>query len=446
MSVSDPDLPFAIVLFVLLCILGTLSLLAERNHRETLHSQLKLFLIAFALRFAMSIAIYQFGLVALLGDEDSSGWSGGVILQQRWLDREVGLLDLPSVLTGAFESQHRGYPYMLGALFFITDAPARLPAAAFNCFLGALTVVLVYRAAHILFGPQAALRAGWLACLFPSLIVWSAATLKEPVVIFLETAALYGCIRLKVSGFSLRHTILCACAIVLLIPFRIYAAYIAGAAVVLSLTVPQIQRHRIRFGSALAVLALLIPIFVTTGLLARHEVEFERTNLGRFQTFRRGLSRGEGTGSSVESTYDLKTTGGLILGSLDGAAHLLLAPFPWQLGRGSLRMLLTIPELAVWYFLFFWGVLPGLWYAVRNRFNDIQPLLVFICGLGLLYSLLFGNIGLVYRQRAQLLPWLFIFAAVGLEQRTLRRFQTSKAADPPCTVGQVSLTRQGLRP
>ena len=109
-------------------------------------------------------------------------------------------------------------------------------------------------------------------------------------------------------------------------------------------------------------------------------------------------------------------------------------------------MVLTIPELAVWYFLFFWGVLPGLWYAARNRLNDIQPLLVFICGLGLLYSLMFGNVGLVYRQRAQLLPWLFIFAAVGLEQRTLRRFQTSKAVDPPCTVGEVSLTRQGLRP
>jgi hypothetical protein len=133
----------------------------------------------------------------------------------------------------------------------------------------------------------------------------------------------------------------------------------------------------------------------------------------------------------------LKTTGGLVLGSLDGAAHLLLAPFPWHLGGGSLRMLLTMPELAVWYFLFFWGVLPGLWYAVRNRFNDIQPLLVLICGLGLLYSLMFGNIGLVYRQRAQLLPWLFIFAAVGLEQRTLRRLQTGQTADLPAPLVKV---------
>jgi hypothetical protein len=65
--------------------------------------------------------------------------------------------------------------------------------------------------------------------------------------------------------------------------------------------------------------------------------------------------------------------------------------------------------------------LPGLWHAIKNRFNEIQPVLFFICGLGMLYSLMFGNIGLIYRQRAQLIPWLLIFAMVGLEQHFLRR-------------------------
>ena len=34
---------------------------------------------------------------------------------------------------------------------------------------------------------------------------------------------------------------------------------------------------------------------------------------------------------------------------------------------------------------------------------------------------LFANVGLIVRQRAQLLPWLLIFAMVGLEQRSQRR-------------------------
>jgi hypothetical protein len=33
----------------------------------------------------------------------------------------------------------------------------------------------------------------------------------------------------------------------------------------------------------------------------------------------------------------------------------------------------------------------------------------------------FGNVGLAYRQRAQLLPWLIIIAMVGLERRALKR-------------------------
>jgi hypothetical protein len=104
-----------------------------------------------------------------------------------------------------------------------------------------------------------------------------------------------------------------------------------------------------------------------------------------------------------------------------GAAHLLLAPFPWQLGGGSLRMVLTLPELVYWWWLVFNGLIPGVIYSVRHRLSDVRAMLLMLIGFGLLYSLTFGNVGLVFRQRAQLLPWMFILAAVGLEQRTLRR-------------------------
>ena len=104
------------------------------------------------LRFAVSIVIYQFGFVQVLGDEDSSGWWAGAILQRRWEQQGVGLLDLPLVLVDVYTGPHRGYSYMLGILFYLTGAPARLPAAALNCFIGALTVVFTYRIARSLLG------------------------------------------------------------------------------------------------------------------------------------------------------------------------------------------------------------------------------------------------------------------------------------------------------
>ncbi len=178
-----------------------------------------LFCCAFALRFAMSIVIYQFGFVQVLGDEDSSGWWAGVFLQRRWEQQGVGVLSLPFVLVDVFAGSHRGYGYMLGTLFYLTSAPARLPAAALNCFIGALTVVFTYCIASSLFSPWVAVRVGWWTCFFPSLIIWSAQTLKEPTVILLELIALYCCVRMKLSGFSFRYVSLCALTIVCLIPF-----------------------------------------------------------------------------------------------------------------------------------------------------------------------------------------------------------------------------------
>lgn len=425
---QDPDLPFAAVLFILFCTGGTALLYATRSHSRALPFQVRLFLLAFLARFVLSIVIYQFGLVALLGDEDASGWYGGVGLLQEWQKQRAGILDLPVLLLGAFEGHHRGYAFLNGLLFYLTASPARLPAAVLNCFFGALTVIFAYRIAALLFSDWVARRVGWLSCFFPSLLIWSAQTLKEPAVILLETIVLYGCVRLKVSGFSLRYLIMCGVAIVALFPFRFYAAFIAGAAVLLTLLLPQLDKKRFSFGTALLMAALVIPLLVSTGALVQYEAEVERFDLDRIQGFKNAVATGEGGGSGVKVTYDLKSPGGFTAALLVGGAHLMLAPFPWQLGgSSSLRMLGTVPELAVWWWLFFVGVVPGFWYLIRHRFGEIQPLLYFIFGLGLLYSLMFGNVGLIYRQRAQLMPWLLIIAVVGLEQRMLKKLAERRA-------------------
>ena len=44
----------------------------------------------------------------------------------------------------------------------------------------------------------------------------------------------------------------------------------------------------------------------------------------------------------------------------------------------------------------------------------ISPMLIFTAMLSLTYSVFQGNVGTAYRQRAQLLVFYFVFAAVGL--------------------------------
>lgn len=426
---EDVGLLPGLLYFLLLSVLAVPIILGTRRHRETLRFQIKLFLIAFTLRFSVSLLLYAAGLTAVIGDEDSSGWSMGLALQQDWARHALSIFDLPSELTKAFYGHHQGYGFMLAAVFYVTGLAGRLPAAALNGFFGALTVVLAYRIARTLFSDGVARRVGWWTCIFPSMIIWSAQTVKEPVVIMLETLALYGCVRLRDSGISIKHMVLCSAAIVLLIPFRFYGCYIVSAAVLVSMLAPGLGGPR-AWMSAVALVALLIPVVVGSGLFAIHEAAIETFDIDTVQKFRVNVSQGgkaQGAGSGIK-TADIRTSTGMASGLAVGAAHLLLAPFPWELG--SSRSILTIPEVVVWWVMFFVGVVPGFWYCIRKRFRDICVLLLFIVGFGLLYSLMFGNVGLVVRQRAQLLPWLFVFAAVGIEQRKNRRMARAIARRP----------------
>lgn len=420
----DNDLIFGLILVMGLAALGCMLInfmqLQYLNRRELV----KLFLIALALRFIASIVIYEFGLVKVLGDEDSSGWYTGVTLMKSWIRQKIGFIDLPVVLAGAYDVQNKGYPYLVGALFYLTDAPARLPAAALNCFFGAMTIVFIYCIARTLFSQWVATRVGWLACLFPSLIIWSAQTLKEPVIICLETMAVYACVQLKLSGFSLKYILMCASSALLLYPFRFYAAFLVVIVAGAALIIPRFGKAETSFGSVLALAVLIVPLMVSTGMLARNEAQLERLSSKRIQKFQTDISKG--TGSGYQQQFDMNTSSGFAAGTAVGAAHLFLAPFPWQLGGGSLRMALTLPELLVWWYLFFVGVITGIWYAIRKKFSETLPLLIFIAGLGLLYSMMFGNVGLVFRQRAQLLPFLLIFAVAGLEQRAIRKILKSR--------------------
>jgi hypothetical protein len=424
---SNNDLLSGMVFLLIFAGLGSFLLTLTRKHHQTRNEQIIIFLCALGVRFAASVFVYELGLSKVLGDEDASGWSGGVALSNGWEKQQLGLLSLPEIWAEAYGPNHQGFQYMSGVFFFITGASARMPLAAMNCLFGALTVILVYRTSISLFSRWTAVRAGWVACFFPSLIIWSAQTLKEPVVIFLEALALYACVNLKLSGFSVKYVLLCAGAIVLLPPFRFYAAYLAGAIAVMALMIPQIGARIGKGGSpfktalaALAIAALVAPLAVSSGYLARNEAAFETyAQITEIATFRRNVATGYGSG--VESEYDLNSPTGLAMAIGVGWAHLLLAPFPWQLGVGSLRMLLTTPELAVWWWLVFAGLIPGLWHICKTRLADAQPMLFFILGLGLLYSMMFGNVGLIFRQRAQLLPWLLIIAVVGLERRALRK-------------------------
>lgn len=429
---SQPDLISSLTLFALLIVAGGLAVAVTQRHGRGVSIEVRLFLIAFVLRFAVSLGIYAFGLVDIVGDEDAQEWINGLNVKRYWELYRVGLLDLPVVLAEAYTTVNRGYMFALALLYYLWDFmdPGRLVAAVFNGFCGALTVVIVYRAGYELFGARVARIAGWLACLFPSLIVWSAQTIKEPVVILLECVLIYCCVRLlsDEGGSLAKHLAISTLAIALIIPFRFYGGYLGAAIVIFSVILRATVAASARLGAIARFGGVVVGVVVMTVLalnVAQDQEYFDVDYLTKVKWY-----SATATGSGVTLPFDLGSAEGVAFASVIGAVHLLFAPLPWQWTQGSTRLAFTIPEVVVWWVLFAVGVWPGIRRAFRERFVAIQPVILFLVSFGLVYSVLFGNVGLAYRQRAQLLPWLLIFAAVGLEERFARARRGRRAPAP----------------
>jgi hypothetical protein len=391
--------------------------------------EILLFTAAIAVRFFASLLVYQFGLMEIIQDEDAYGWMGGVVLQRDWAQRDVGIFGVLYECTAPFFHPfgNYGYEYLIGFVFYITNSPARLPAAVLSNVCGAATAVVVYRVGAFLFSEWVARRASWWTCLMPSLVMWAAQTIKEPIVILLEALCLYVCLQLRRSGFASAKVVLCGTIVILIVAFRFYAAYIMLGVVVGSLLIGRAGRIRDGGTSAFVIAAIVTVILLGSGMITHHMPVLEQYDLRKLQEMRDYTARTAGSGVIID--YDLQTPHGFVMSLLLGAANLLLAPFPWQLGGASLRLLLTLPEVGVWWWVVLCGIVPGFRWCLRQRFRESVPLLLFLVAIGTLYSLIFSNIGLGYRYRATLMPWLLIFAMLGVEQRRIRR-ETARTLAP----------------
>ena len=88
----------------------------------------------------------------------------------------------------------------------------------------------------------------------------------------------------------------------------------------------------------------------------------------------------------------------------------------------------------------------GLWFSIKYRLRMIAPILIFTTMLSLAYSVFQGNVGTAYRQRAQLLVFYFIFAAVGyvlvLEKREEKK---RREFEEQAIVGGLAIERRGMK-
>lgn len=79
------------------------------------------------------------------------------------------------------------------SLFYTVFDHSPMMAKNISVFFGTATVLLTYRLSSMLWGDIIAIKAGWFAALFPSLILYSAIILREPYITFFILYTLIAC-------------------------------------------------------------------------------------------------------------------------------------------------------------------------------------------------------------------------------------------------------------
>jgi 4-amino-4-deoxy-L-arabinose transferase-like glycosyltransferase len=389
-----------VVPIVFFSVLGALTLygLTARLPPSERRWLTRLLFLAFGLRMVLATV---FALVpeARLFHEDADGYELlGMAIANRWHGAGP-----PFHIADA---ANLGHYYICGTVYYLFGT-FRPVASYFNALLGAATVFVVYRLTLQFFHIAVARRVALLVALMPSIILWNSLALKDTEVTLLVVLALSSCVSLK-RRFTPRALAGVLLPLIALQPIRFYIVYFLGLAIVGSLLFERgtkvltgVPKILVAVGGGLALLALV-------GLSSNAREGTSVFDLERVNTFRQGMASTAHSGFAAD--VDISTPGGALMFLPVGLAVLLLGPFPWQLT--ALRPLMAAPETIFWWFLIP-SAIRGIRFAIKERFADTSPILLFTAILAPAYALVQGNVGSAFRQRAQIFVLLFVFTALG---------------------------------
>lgn len=387
--------------------LGAIFFLNQSSEKHDRNFQISIFLLAFSLRLWAGFFLYGFGFGEALGDEDATGYISGWVMAQNWMNNGIDgfVNNLYAVFIGR---QNVGQSMIWGSMMFVIGGPSRLAVSALNSFAGAGVVISVYRMTKVLFSEKEAKIVAICMTFWLSLILFSAGTSKEILVIFLEWTILYVIIRGKTLT---RNDIFLLIPLLLaLYTIRFYAFYMCCAVILIRFVTSGDKSFLVYLRDA-AVAFVFISAFMfalsSYGVLERDREVYERNAEGLTQW---RINVADYTGSGVV-LYDEEQSSFVSIPV--ATAYFFFSPFPWELGSGSFRKNLSIPENLALMFLFVVGL-----FSVKSIFKEKISKLLPIVAFCVLYAgfhiASLANIGLAWRHKQTVVPLLFMFAAVGI--------------------------------
>lgn len=305
--------------------------------------------------------------------------------------------------------QPMGYFYLNGAFFWLFGH-TQIPIKIANALVGAYSCRYLYLLARDLYGVPVARRAAVLFEFFPSLVLWSTVNIRDVWVLLLILYISYKSQRV-LRGYSHLALAQVLGAVYLLSHFRDYLFFVVALPPVVALLLGR-REHFARNVLLAALAALALLVLVQQGAVRQRTAQ--RMSLEAISEVRKDMATG---GSAFHGQVDVSSPTKALAFLPVGIAYFLFSPFPWQIT--STLKLFSAPEMLVFYALTP-AMVRGIAYVVRERLRDNLQVLMLTGLLTVSYALGEGNVGTLYRHRAQALGFLLCFAALGLELKRTR--------------------------
>jgi Dolichyl-phosphate-mannose-protein mannosyltransferase len=428
----SPDAAYGSSAIILCAVLAAIAGLIISQVKTDKTFLVRIFVGGLLVRMLIGLLIFYFGLQEFFGG-DAFTYDLFGFAQLQALRGDAYATSFVKMFVGEGAAGGWGMIYMVAAVYGVTGRNM-LAIQFVNAIVGAATAPVIFLCARQIFANLRVARiAALFVAFFPSLVLWSSQGLKDGPIVFLLAISMLVTLKLG-ERVSIKYLAVLALTLFALLSFRFYIFYIALAAIIIALVIGTRAVTAQSLVRQVIVVVGLILSLTFLGVTRFASVQLEQyTDLSRIQRSRADASGSAESGFAKE--VDVSTTSGALAAIPIGTVYLLFAPFPWQLT--SLRSSITMPEMIIWW-LSFPAMVLGLWFAIKYRFRQVLPILIFISMLTIAYSVFQGNVGTAYRQRAQLLVFYFIFVAVGFvllkERNENKKLKIREARQKPVRV------------
>lgn len=394
----------------LVLILGGIGayFLSKDADQDDAEFQTNIFFWAFSIRILFGIILYGWGLAELFGDEDSSGYvSGWNVVQSWYADGLDGVVSTTFNLV--FDKQNAGQALIWAVPTIFAGGPSRMIVSVTNSFFGAMLVVVIFRLARRIFDAPTARIAAILVLFWPSIILLSASTQKEILVIAFEWLILYVLVRSR-SGITVRDGLFAIPAFLAVFIMRFYALYLLAAAAIFRFIIskPEFLVRNIAFG---AVIVASLMIFLTSsGLVERDFDRIDRLSQS-VEGWREGVASSTGSGVEIYSEFESTSVAIPV-----ATVYFFFAPFPWEAFSGSARNAFGAIENIFIIVIILFGF-PALKIFFKDKFIEMAPIFAFCVLYAGMHIWGLSNVGLAWRHKQTVMPLFFMLVAVAITQR-----------------------------